>query len=411
MTLTERLLAPRVVLPVLALLILLLLITTPREPERQTPRLTTYSVHPMGGRAFARIAERLGWRIEQRLTPFRESLDTSATYVFLAPPVPVTSVETSRLLDAVRRGARILHVMGSSGAALTDSLRLRQSRRSYRPLPIVEQHDPTGEARHLTRGRDAFSEDLHHAIELRGPQSDDTVMFLSVRSARSGRFESPPVLPPGVTDDSILRPAMIGIPYGRGRIAVIADPNLLTNASLRDPEHGILPVRVLEWLAPPGTSLIFAEFHQGFGRQPSTVRAVGTLLLGTPAGRAVVTLAIAVAVLMLAAGVRPIEPLPSSRIERRSPLEHVDALASAYERIGGTKAATQRLVRGLKRRHLPPAARSRGDEEYLVALATRHRELEAPVRRVRNALHARVSAEELAQVGNALTTIERTIIK
>jgi uncharacterized membrane protein len=71
---------------------------------------------------------------------------------------------------------------------------------------------------------------------------------------------------------------------GRGRIVVIADPDLLRNDVLRHCDWGVdvLTVRMLEWLrasdGPPRTTLAFDEYHQGYGSRPSVFSVTGAFL-------------------------------------------------------------------------------------------------------------------------------------
>ncbi len=96
--------------------------------------------------------------------------------------------------------------------------------------------------------------------------------------------------------------------------------------------------------------LVFDEYHQGYGDHPGTVRGIVTYLGRTASGHLVLQLAGAGLVLLLAVGPRLLPPRAAERIERRSPLEHVDALARAYRAVGATRTATARLVHGVRRR-------------------------------------------------------------
>src|SRR5262249_55026497 len=105
--------------------------------------------------------------------------------------------------------------------------------------------------------------------------------------------------------------------------------------------------------APGGgkrTRLVFDEYHQGYGDQPGTIRGIVAYLSHTGSGHLVLQLGVAGLVLLLALGPRLLPPHDEERIERRSPLEHVDALARASRAVGATRTATTRLVRGVRRR-------------------------------------------------------------
>ena len=71
-------LRPRVVFSVLAFIVLLAVISTPRaELGGGLPSLTTFSHAENGARGLHDLAERLGWQVEQRLEPYRAPVDSA----------------------------------------------------------------------------------------------------------------------------------------------------------------------------------------------------------------------------------------------------------------------------------------------------------------------------------------------
>jgi hypothetical protein len=399
----SRWLRPRVVFPVLGLLLVLMVVLTP-QPEMGVaePRLTTHSVAPNGARGLYEVVRRLGWRVERRLAPFRAPLDSTAVYALLAPPIDPTASETSALLDAVRRGAGLI-VIPREERALADSLNIQTSAYRYVAYPTSpdELEDEPDAASLAGPHQDVYSGEVHHVIIARAPLAPDTVVFLRALYERAS----------GGDTSRAVRAVVVGIPYGRGRILAVAEPRLLRNDTMRQPDHGLLPVRALEWVSPrPGATIVFAEFHHGFGRQGAVSSTLARALFLTAPGRALLGLLAAGLVLLAALGARPLPPKPAARIERRSPLEHVGALARAYEQVGATRTAARRLVRGLRRRHLGGPRRGMTDEDYLHALATREPAISADVERVLAATRQPVPAEELLAVGRAIASIERTIV-
>jgi hypothetical protein len=93
------------------------------------------------------------------------------------------------------------------------------------------------------------------------------------------------------------------------------------------------------------------EYHQGFGQStPSLVGRTWAWLRGSPAGWAVLQL-IAVALVWLAVTAVRFGPARESvERRRRSPLEHLEALAAGLESAADADTAVQRLVAGLRRR-------------------------------------------------------------
>ena len=401
-------LRPRVVFSALVVVVVLAILVAPTtDIGVDEAHLTSYSFAPNGVRGFHDLAHRLGWPVVRRLEPFRDAAETTAVHAVLLPPIDLTSREVGVLLDAVRAGAGLI-VIPARGSAMADSLGLRQSSRSVTPISTTAAEDPDDEdasaradlqrtAVAMAPDSEHFAElydlELHHVLETTRPLPATAVSFLDGRGL----------------SDSAFRRIVVGFGLGRGRITVLADPRIVLNDRMRDTGFAELPVRLLEWVSPaPGAPLVFAEYHQGFGRHPSLTRAVGEGLAGTPPGRAVAVLGVAALLLLLSQARRPMPPAARERIERRSPLEHVTALARAYEQVGATRTAVRSLVRGLRRRRIV-GRRSLPDAELLRALSARHPAISGEVERVVAASDAAVSPSELLAVGRAIATIERTI--
>lgn len=438
----HRLLAsPRYVVAALVLVLLLTLLFTPDNTERAgDPRLTTHSAAPQGARGLFEVARRLGWPVEQRDRPFDAPLPANAVYATLAPAIEPTPRETGMLLDAVRRGAGLLFV-ASNDQPLADSLGLGASgsggvlRLGAGPAAGV-RCDSVGRTE---RGAISWFDDRVHSYWLTRADSArpsglaraDTVTFaaadsLRLRRAARGR-------PSGV--DTLPLPAALGFPYGRGRVVAIADPDLLRNDVLRACRWGmgVTAVRMLEWLSDDtratadtaaagaarsplgparrngraGRPIVFDEYHHGYGTHASPWRAVRRALTHTAPGRALLQAGVAALLLLAALGARPLPPRPRRAVERRSPLEHVEALARAYAQVGATRLAARRLIRGLRRRHAHAGWRATSDEEFLRSLAERRPAAAPAVARLLDAARHPVPPTELAQVGAAADEIDQ----
>jgi hypothetical protein len=212
--------------------------------------------------------------------------------------------------------------------------------------------------------------------------------------------------------------AAFGFTLGRGRVVVYSDPDLLRNDVVRicrwDIGHRV--VESLDWVAAGRRqALVFDEYDQGYGTQPSMWRVSREFLFGSTVGRAFAQAIGAALVLMLALGVRPIPPRDVPRIERRSPLEHVDALARAYERINATRLVARRLAAGLRRRHGRGtwSARAAGtgggdaDERFLSAVVVGHPGVAADAARILSAERSPVPADGLQALADAVDHIDQ----
>ena len=404
---------------VLAFSILLLAVTvallTPQARDDKSA-LTSLSAGSTGARGLYRILGQLGWQTSQRLTAIESRLDSRAVYLLLAPPIPVTASETHFLLDAVRAGAGLI-LVPQRGTALSDSLQLRESRagryliREYSDTSVSCPVLSPFQRATLPLGDGSIAE---HVLVATGPTSLRKPVEFVTAVRRSL---------PGADDDEEGEPGdrrlpvrglvAVGFPLGKGRVVAIADPGMLRNDVMRlcGSNAPIRAATMVDW-AGRGvhTRVVFDEFHHGHGRHPSALRAVHRFLTRSPIGRTLLQGVVAALVLLAALGARPLPPIGSDRVERRSALEHVGALAHAYQQSSAARTATRRLVRGLRRR-LREGVVTRGtDEEFLASVADRYPALQPHTERLRKSMAQPGTADDLVAAGNAVTHIETTIL-
>lgn len=154
-----------------------------------------------------------------------------------------------------------------------------------------------------------------------------------------------------------------------GRVILMADSRYLSNRFLRDTEAGPL---VLRWLLDEAPSRFTVdEYHQGFGVGGSIVGAAWAWTRKSPGGWAMLQLALAALIALAVAAVRFGPALRVIERRRRSPLEHLDALAVGLERSAGYDAAVRLIAGGLRRRlsrtgHVP--RRGGNDLQWLESL-------------------------------------------
>jgi hypothetical protein len=99
-------------------------------------------------------------------------------------------------------------------------------------------------------------------------------------------------------------------------------------------------------------------------------------------------------------------------VERRDPLEQVDALAHAYEQVQATRTATARLLRVLRHRveGIGALHRSRSDEAFLADTARALPERAADVALIERALREPLTSRELPDVAAALRRLEDSLL-
>lgn len=439
-SLLARVLRPRVVLPALGVLLVVTVLFAPTVGDTRNA-LTTHSTSAGGARGLQDIARRLGWRTvrrDVRLTSVPR-LDSTATYAVLAPVVDVSVEETHVLLDAVRRGAGLL-VVPQRGSPLSDSLGIAPA--SFGAPQLLSPADSTASCTddQNRRGLIDWAGTGVQSFWLvpRVGLPDDTVVFARLqataetrrRVAAAGADTLKGAL--GTAGPDGILTAAVGFALGRGRVVVVADPDWLRNDVLRVCEWNAAPqaARMLDYLRgspSAGGLLVFDEYHQGYGRHASTSAVIRSALEDTPPGRAVLQAVAAALVLLAAVGARALPPRPRTRFERRSPLEHVGALAHAYGQVGATRTAARRLVRGLRRRHTVAAVStarvgtggpsgsgaSSDDDLFLDAVVARHPAVAPDVTALRVAMAeggaARGSSDDARRLGTAAAAIDAAL--
>jgi hypothetical protein len=160
-------------------------------------------------------------------------------------------------------------------------------------------------------------------------------------------------LPVALTVDTLLRtvggqPVVVRATFDDARtVTLVADDRLFANRALRETAAGPF---ALGLIVPRYRRVVVDEYHHGFDASRSLSGATWDWTLRTPWGWAMLQLAAVGVLALLAAGVRfgPIRTGIERR--RRSPLEHVRALATALAAARGHDVAVGLIVQGLRRR-------------------------------------------------------------
>ncbi len=150
-------------------------------------------------------------------------------------------------------------------------------------------------------------------------------------------------------------------------VVVLADVGLLRNRALRETDAGPFALRLFTGRYD---RVIFEEAHHGFTAGGSLAGATLEWSTRSPWGWGMWQLAV-VGLIALAAGAFRFGP-PRRVLERkrRSPLEHLRALATALAAARGHDVAIRSIVEGLRRRLQPAGQRTRGEaRQWLEHLA------------------------------------------
>jgi hypothetical protein len=166
------------------------------------------------------------------------------------------------------------------------------------------------------------------------------------------------------------QPVLVSFAKGSGLVILSATPDPFSNLALKDPSTALLVLNLIG-LTVHHNKVWFDDWHHGI-QASAQIIGPDEWLRQSPLGHALLFLVVAVFLALLLQGRvfgRPV-PLPRE-IKRRSPLEHVTAIANLNRKAGHRNAVMgqyySRLKRQLGRRYsLDP---SLPDADYVKALA------------------------------------------
>lgn len=388
---SARRITPATVLLGAAVILAFFALLMPRPTEPGAPALDSRSMGLLGARGLYNTLARLGFPVRRGNTRLVAPLASNRTYVVLAPAIPLTAEETSALLAAVRGGATLLFT--PEGGALSDSLgfvadytsslhTVRDTRVIGGPVPrLASPYAPV-------------------------PLTGSVAISDSLAAVRSTAFMW------YAQQDSTARDVdalVLGRTFGRGHAIAVAPAVILANQLLRTGPPAIAIVRALEW-ADAGTHepVIFDEYHHGAGIHADPLRAVVYALTATTLGRTLLMALAAALVLLASAAWRPLAPVHVAAVQRRSPLEHVQALARAYLQTSAHHLGAEWLVRGLRRRHPLGVPRGVSDRVYLETIRARFPDAATDAAIAIEALDGASSAR-IVPVRDAVARIERSL--
>ncbi|MFN8580551.1 MAG: hypothetical protein U0163_06160 [Gemmatimonadaceae bacterium] len=313
-------------------------------------RTSSLLAGPAGARGLADALTRAGVRVERLRDralvshpPRGEAVP--AALLIVAPIKYFTTMELASVMHrAVAADGEALILSQVNGPVLARCLGLGVS------FDVIDSAG-IGEPNHAPWKRPAW---IRQVFE---PATVDTVPATS--SAGLDTFDPCSALPrlqptSGVRRDTLLvdtkgRAVMVrlrGGPFTHD-VILVSDPRLFRNQTLRDTDAGPF---LLGFLSSQFGRVSFDEYHQGFGPSGSLGSATLAWSTTSPLGWAIWQVAVAGLLALLVAAVRfgPRRALPTP--SRRSPHEHVRALATALAAARGHQVAVGKLVMGLRRR-------------------------------------------------------------
>ncbi|MGH9883728.1 MAG: hypothetical protein ACRD6N_20075, partial [Pyrinomonadaceae bacterium] len=197
---------------------------------------------------------------------------------------------------------------------------------------------------------------------------------------------------------------------GKGRIIVLSDPYIVSNAGISLRDNLQLGINVL---VSDGGLTAFDEFHQGRG---VTRNALITYFSGTPVLALCGQITLLVLLILWTRGRRFARPLPLPRVDRRSALEFVASMAEVQQRARAFDLAIENVYTRTRR----VLARYAGVDynsprsEIAARVAMRStldaRQLEVLMRRCEEAINGQeISERQSIQLVKRLREVEATL--
>ena len=204
---------------------------------------------------------------------------------------------------------------------------------------------------------------------------------------------------------------LIDYAYGRGRIVVLSDPYVVSNAGVNRADNLFLAANVVT--GGRKGRVAFDEYHHGYGETRNQLFAYfrGTPVLWMFAQGALVALA-----LVWTSGRRFARPLPAPRPDRRSKLEFVSSMAELQHRARAYDLAVENIYQRTRRAlaryaGLPASAAAAQIAERVAARSGRDRaQIEALLRECEDsAAGAPLTARRALWLARHLRELERDL--
>ena len=303
---------------------------------------STYLSGPDGASALAEALERMGvrvdrWRRTYRMFPAFDTLSPAPLFVVLGPSGGLDMMEAQALRDRARTRGPVL----IAGLGATAAMRCFGWSTIARGLDSIAVRAPGT----VTSPKAGWVRWVLTAAERDTVLLDRETKYAGiVRSECRAKVVSADTL----RETAGRRPVLVRIRMETGYpVYLLSDPGLLSNAVLRRSDAG---PGLLRLLASAGAGVRFDEYHHGFDEGGDLLGAVLGWSGRSPWGWGAWQLVVVGLLALLAAMPRTGPIRHVIQRTRRSPLEHVRALATALRSARGHDVAVELLVRGLRRR-------------------------------------------------------------
>ncbi len=310
---------------------------------------TTQTTNPDATLIYYTLLERLGYSVERNKRIFTAESHREAAMIFMIDPiVPIGAGEITELSDWLVQGGILIATSVPQG--LSPALN-RMPNASLRYRRFAQSRTKAGRSRGA-RDREVPGDrrDWPLACDVSTVALVDNDVF--GEDVLDPNVASPPVCL--FADDQGVR--IIEHRLGRGRVIVLADSSFLANGRIVQADNNMLAVNLAAYALAQSEcdTIVFDEYHFGYGSGHGGFNILGGMLLTTSAGWAVLSLTVAGILFLLYKGRQfgPRRGLAKER--RRSKSEYVGAVGATF-RAAGAHRLTLDLIGSWFRQRLASA--------------------------------------------------------
>lgn len=302
---------------------------------------TSTSSQPNGTMALSLWLEALGY---QQADPYVSSFNpgTDIQIIFMIQPSVPVSEEEWRILDGWIDDGGVLVLAGRNGQT---NLAMQHFEFDIMVLP-------------------ARASEISPALPLlRSPILESRVVQQTDYALRTDRTDFTPLMTAGGM------PSAVTFIQNNGRVLLTTTPEAFTNLGLKDESKAVMILNLLAWTGDKGR-VLFDEWHHGI--QSADIVGPTQFLWNTSGGHAILFAVFAIFGALLLQGRAFGRPVPlRHEIKRRTPMEHVTAIANLNRKAGHRSEVAKQYHHRLKR-HLGQRYRldpSTGDEDFVDTLS------------------------------------------
>jgi Domain of unknown function (DUF4350) len=347
-----------------------------KKDSELAPNRSTYHSGPTGTRALYDLLNESGFRVIRWREVPEKLLGTSQkvqTFVIVGlTKLPIEEQEADSLLLWVERGGRLVLVDRRPENRLLPASGKWQVRTELQALPSFDTDPGNTESMTnnvgtvspaqptlLTWGVDTVQPSSFAATVSFGPSQhsaqasqeegglhaedefeEDASPSPDVNKNQEGQAQSPA---PVVHLSNTRGPLLVDYQYGAGRIVVLSEPYLFSNAGIGLKDNVQLAINVV---GSGGGLIAFDEFHQGRG---TTGNPLFTYFAGTPIIALCAQLILLILLVVWTRGRRFARAMPLPAVDRRSTLEFVVSMAEVQQRAHAYDLAIENIYSRTRR--------------------------------------------------------------